>query len=218
MWPFFDLRVRTPRLELRLGTDADLLALAELAAAGIHDPDFMPFGFPWSDLPPDERGRSVLQFNWRQRAGLTPDDWSLDFVTVVDGKVVGTQGITARQFAILKVVHTGSWLGRAHQGTGIGKEMRAAVLHFAFAGLGAARAESGAWEDNHPSLGVSRALGYTEDGDEILPRRGIASRQIRLKLGRTDWETNRRDDIVIEGLEPCLPLLGGPDPDPSAER
>jgi hypothetical protein len=55
---------------------------------------------------------------------------------------------------------------------------------------------------------VSRALGYVEDGDDIALRRDAADRQIRLKLERAEWEKRRRDDIVIEGLEPCLPLLG----------
>ncbi len=35
---------------------------------------------------------------------------------------------------------TGSWLGRAHQGRGLGKEMRQAALHIIFAGLGAQQA------------------------------------------------------------------------------
>ena len=56
----------------------------------------------------------------------------------------------------MRSVATGSWLGLRHQGHGIGKEMRAAVLHFAFAGLGAIEALSGAWDDNKPSLGVER--------------------------------------------------------------
>ena len=30
----------------------------------------------------------------------------------------------------------------------------------------------------------------------------------RFKLERVDWERRRRDDIVIENLEPCLPLFG----------
>ena len=28
------------------------------------------------------------------------------------------------------------------------------------------------------------------------------------RLERADWELRRRDDITIEGLEPCLPLFG----------
>jgi RimJ/RimL family protein N-acetyltransferase len=86
--------------------------------------------------------------------------------------------------------------------------MRAAILHLAFAGLRAERATSGAFENNAPSLGVSRALGYVENGDDIGAPRGMPVRQIRLLLTRAAWEKNRRHDIRIHGLEPCLPMFG----------
>ena len=103
---------------------------------------------------------------------------------------------------------TGSWLTRSAQGRGLGKEMRAAVLHLAFAGLGAERAVSAAFEDNAASLAVSRSLGYVENGDGIHSRRGRPARRINLLLLRSEWERRRRDDIQIEGLEACLPLFG----------
>ena len=86
--------------------------------------------------------------------------------------------------------------------------MRAAVLHLAFDGLGAVFARSAAFADNAASLGVSRAMGYVIDGEELSLRRGTASRHLRLRLERAEWERRRRDDVVIEGLEPCLPILG----------
>jgi RimJ/RimL family protein N-acetyltransferase len=86
--------------------------------------------------------------------------------------------------------------------------MRAAILHLAFAGLGATRATSGAFENNAASLAVSRALGYVDNGDDIGAPRGTPMRQIRLLLIREIWEKNRRDNIQIHGLEPCLPMFG----------
>jgi hypothetical protein len=62
----------------------------------------------------------------------------------------------AQDFSLLRSVGTGSWLGTEYQGQGIGKEMRSAVLHLAFAGLGAQIARSGAYFDNEASLRVSR--------------------------------------------------------------
>ena len=50
-WPLFDLRVRTPRLELRYPSDDDLVALVDLARMGIHPPETMPFSTPWTDVP-----------------------------------------------------------------------------------------------------------------------------------------------------------------------
>lgn len=211
-WPLFDLRIRTPRLELRCPDDDDLVALATLAAQGVHPPDFMPFTTPWTTAPAGELERNMLQYHWRLRAELTPEQWDLAFVTVVDGEVVGSQGIGAKNFGVRRAFGTGSWLGRAHHGRGIGKEMRAAVLHFAFDGLGAVLAESSAFEDNAPSIAVSRALGYEDNGYGLSVRQGRADREIRFVMSRARWEERRRDDIVIEGLAPCLPLLVGEGP------
>jgi RimJ/RimL family protein N-acetyltransferase len=207
-WPLFDLRIVTPTIELRHADEDDIVALAALGAGGVHDPDWMPFAIPWTDAPSPQQERNSVQHYWLNRAQWTVDDWHCMFATVVDGAVVGTQAVSGLQFAARRVVVTGSWLGRDYQGRGIGKEMRAAVLHFAFAGLGATRAESGAWHDNGPSLGVSKALGYEENGDEIAMRRDEAQRQIRLKLTRGGWEQTRRGDIEIIGLDPCLEMFG----------
>jgi len=57
---------------------------------------------------------------------------------------------------------------------------------------------------------VSRALGYADNGDGLEPRRDRADRMVRFKIDRAAWERSRRDDIAVEGLEPCLELLGVP--------
>jgi RimJ/RimL family protein N-acetyltransferase len=105
-------------------------------------------------------------------------------------------------------VHTGSWLGRDHQGQGIGTQMRAAVLWLAFAGLGAESACSGAFEDNLASIAVSRKLGYQDDGIDRYVRRGEPVVSRRFRLDRQAWQDSRAVPAVIEGLEPCLPLFG----------
>ena len=63
-WPLLGLRLNTARLELRLPSDEELSELADLAAEGIHEPDRMPFVVPWTNLPPRERARSVVQHHW----------------------------------------------------------------------------------------------------------------------------------------------------------
>lgn len=207
-WPLLGLRVRTPRLELRIPSDQDLFALAALAEDGVHDPSLMPFASPWTDVPGRERGRSVLQWFWGKRAEFSAQKWDLGLVTVVGGAVVGTQSAFAADYAVLREAETGSWLGKRYHGRGIGTEMRAAVLHLMFAGLGAVSITSAAFADNAPSLAVSRKLGYREDGISRTVRRGEPATMIRLRLPREVWERRRRDDIEIEGLAPCLPLLG----------
>jgi RimJ/RimL family protein N-acetyltransferase len=115
---------------------------------------------------------------------------------------------SAADFPALREVRTGSWLGRAHQGRGIGKEMRSAVLHLAFEGLGAETARTDAWEDNLASLHVTRSLGYQEDGERRALRRGQPVRMLEFRMPRADWSATRRDDIVITGLDGCLDVLG----------
>jgi len=207
-WPLFDLRLRTPRLELRLPSDADLVELAGLAAGGIHDPAQMPFSVPWTDLPWPARERGLLQWNWSKRSTFAPDDWWFDLAVSDGTHLLGVQGLFAKQFPALRTVHTGSWLGRAHQGGGIGREMRAAILHFAFAGLGAEVARSEAFDENPSSQKVSLALGYRPDGTDRKSVRGAARELTRFRLDRAAWEASPRIPVRVEGLEACLPMFG----------
>ncbi len=207
-WPLANLRVATPRVELVYPDDAMLDALADLGASGIHDPSTMPFSFPWTDVPPPQQQHNTLQFYWRQRAELRPESWGIELAVLVDGSPVGVQGVHANDFAILRSVDTGSWLAQPFQGRGIGTEMRAAVLHLAFAGLGAVEATSGAFADNLASLAVSAKLGYEHAGERRVARRGEPARLVGLRLTRARWEARRRNDITVDGLDPCLSLLG----------
>ena len=167
VWPLFDLQVRTPRLELRYIDDEMATELALLAAKGIHPPDFMPFAMPWSEEPSPLLERNTMQFYWRCRAELSPAKWNIPLAVLVEGAVVGTTGLITHDFQVLRTFETGSWLGREHQGAGIGKEMRIATLHLGFLGFGAQRATTGAWEDNGPSLGVTNSLGYVANGHRV---------------------------------------------------
>ena len=148
-WPVLDLRLTTPRLELRLPTLDDLDELADRALEGVHDPERMPFGVPWTDVPAAELPGDVIRYQLGVIARWRAEQWCCNFVVVHEGRVIGTQDLSAHQFAVTREVHTGSWLGRVHQGKGLGTEMRAAVLHLAFAGLGALTATSSAFLDNH---------------------------------------------------------------------
>ncbi|TWP51581.1 GNAT family N-acetyltransferase [Lentzea tibetensis] len=207
-WPLRHLVIRTPRLELRPDDDAGLLELAELAAEGIHPSDEMPFAVAWTDAPPSELGLRMLQYYWAQRAALTSADWSVNFLIRIDGKVIGTQGLSALNFKVLQEVSSGSWLGRRYQGNGYGTEMRAAVLLFAFDHLGAVIARSAAWEKNAASNRVSEKLGYTREGTHRLAPRGEPLTHIYLRLDenrfqRPSWQ------VTVEGLADCVHLLTG---------
>ncbi|WP_030144831.1 GNAT family N-acetyltransferase [Spirillospora albida] len=209
-FPLLGLRLRTPRLELRLPSAEELAALAELAAGGIHDAGVMPFAVPWTDQAPEEVARSVVLHHWRELGAWRPDDWTLLLAVFLDGAVVGVQSVGARDLAVRREVATGSWLGRRYQGQGIGTEMRAAVLHLAFGGLDVQDATSAAFLDNHASEAVSRKLGYRPDGIERHVLRDALVIAGRMRLSRVEWERHRSVAVTVEGLEPCLPLMGVP--------
>ena len=209
VWPLFGLVVRTPRLELRLPREEEFPDFVALIDEGVHDPDTMPFFVPWTDREPVRRARETAQWLWQQRANWSPDKWTFTGAVFVEGRPVGMQDVGAEHFRTVRSVETGSWLGRAHQGQGIGREMRQAILHLAFAGLGAEEALSGAFEDNAASLATSRSVGYAENGEALAPPRDGSGRTIRFRMHRTTWEPRRRDDIEIEGLEACLDMFIG---------
>ena len=116
-----------------------------------------------------------------------------------DLDVVGVQEIGAKDFAVTRTVSTGSWIGRWYQGAGHGKATREAVLHLAFDGLGAERADTAAWVTNHASLGVSRSLGYRDNGTTTRAAEGKRVDQVNLTLSRTDWH-RPPENCVISGL------------------
>ncbi|MFJ1543654.1 GNAT family N-acetyltransferase [Streptomyces sp. NPDC088246] len=207
-WPLYGLRLRTPRLELRL-PDLELLdGLASVAVDGVHPPADMPFTVPWTDASPAECGKAVFQHVLATIANWSVRDWALSLAVLHEGQVVGRQDVMAKDFAITGEVSTGSWLGLAHQGQGIGTEMRAAALHLAFAGLGARTAVSAAMTDNPRSLGVSRRLGYLPDGMEVAGVRGVPVTLQRLRLDRARWEECRDVDVTVEGLDGCREEFG----------
>ena len=211
-WPLDGLRVRTPRMDVRPPDDALAVATGELARQGIHDPATMPFGMPWTDAPAEDIVRNTLQHYWLNRAQLRPEEWHLSLVAVVDGEVGGAGGWVAEQLGRRRTFETGSWMSRSLQGQGLGTEFRHACLHLGFAGLGAAVATTAAWHDNGASLGVTAKLPYEPNGEDVLLRREVADRMLKFRMTRAAWESVRRDDIAIEGLEPCLPLLGAGGP------
>lgn len=208
LWPLYDLRLRTPALELRLPTEDELVALCAVARAGIHDPAFMPFGVAWTDKPSPQFERDFLQFHWGVRARWSPANWTLTLAVFHDGEPMGLQDLGAENFAVLREVHTGSWLGKAFQGRGYGKQMRAAVLHLAFAELGAVVARSSAFTDNPASLAVSRALGYEPNGVSRVAPRGEPREHVALLLTRDRWDDRRYCDVEVTGLASCRDMFG----------
>lgn len=207
-WPLFDLRLRTPRLELRLPTDDDLLGLTRIARDGVHDLARSPFIVAWDELPSPAFERQFLLHWWHERGSWSPSDWKLGLAVIADGEPIGIQDVLATDFGRSRTVRTGSWLGRSFHGRGYGTEMRAAVLWFAFEELAAAVAESGYIDGNAASARVSEKLGYEPNGIRLMDARPGHERVERLL--RVTPETWHRDrvPVTIEGMDHCRGLFG----------
>ena len=193
-WPLHDLVLRTPDLELRGMTEAWATRLAAVVPTDLEHHPELAHASPAAD---------VLQAYWRNAGLWRPTSWVLELVVLRGGEPVGLQALEADDLAVRRVVDTHSWLVPAARGQGVGVQMRAAVLELAFAHLGAEHAVTEAWDDNGPSLGVSRRLGYRDNGVDV---HAGGRRMQRLLLSRADWRCPV--PVTVEGLEACLPLLG----------
>lgn len=207
VWPLFGLQLTTPRLVLRPITDDDLPAAVAAAASGVHEPGRNPFSTPWTELPHEELGPNMARWHWRCRAETTPESWTLLLGVWHGGALVGCQDIGAKDFATLKAVSTGSWLKRSVQGLGLGKEMRAAVVLYAFDWLGAEVAESDAAVWNAASLGVSRALGYDLNGVTRMSWGGTMEEVQKVRLSSQSF-SRPAWTLGVEGHAEAAAYLG----------
>lgn len=211
-WPLLDLRISTPRLELRLPNDDELSELAELAVRGVYRAGERPFFSRWAERPAAEVARKVVQQQWRKRGAWSADHWALELAVFLDdGRPIGFQEIRAKDFATLREVETSSWLGVEHQSRGYGTEMRRAVLHNAFAELGAQYALSASFVDNLSSVTVSRKLRYRPDGLQRDVREGKVLVTQRFRMSREDWEQLEQREpmqVTVVGIGPCRELFG----------
>lgn len=212
IWPFDGLSIRHEDFELRLPEPHELRELASLASRGVHDPDFMPFTYPWTDQEPAGVARSVMQYFWATQGAITPASWVLSLTFFKSGEVIGTGGLTANNFATLRTIETGSWIGLDFQGQGFGTVMRSMLVAFGLQHLQANQMTSAAIEQNTPSNAVSAKMGYRENGYDLVKSRGKTDRLVRYVLTHESWEKlepHLRPEIEVTGVEECLPLLIG---------
>lgn len=198
--PLLGLRVTAGPLELRGLLDDDLVRLAGVAERGIHDPDAMPFFFPWTLAPKDVFARNFVQYHWRTRAEFSAEKWDLNLGVWHEGELVGVQGFSTSNYLVTRTGETGSWLGQRYQGRGIGTAMRQVICAFIFDHLDAEEITSGAFLDNPASLAVSRKVGYRDNGRTRMKRRdGEMAVNQGLVLSREDLVRGEHPPEV-EGL------------------
>jgi RimJ/RimL family protein N-acetyltransferase len=208
LWGPFALRLRCGSLELRAVTDLDIPRLVDLALDGIHDPAQMPFAFPWTDAPRDQLPANTAAYYWNARATFSPAHWLLDLAVRVDGELVGVQGVSANDYLVVRSAETGSWLARRFQRRGIGTAMRQVVCALMFDHLGAVEVTSGAFVDNPASLGVSRKVGYIDNGTQRRQRRpGELAINRRLVL-TPDRFVRPPEPVEVEGMADLRRAIG----------
>ncbi|HET7174323.1 MAG TPA: GNAT family N-acetyltransferase [Nocardioidaceae bacterium] len=206
IWPPFALRVACGPIELRAIRDDDIPELVALVEGGIHHPDAMPFSFPWTTNP--DVVRETARYYWRNRSEFGPDKWSLQLVVRHRDEIVGIQGIETEHYLVTRTGETGSWLGQPHQGHGIGTLMRKVLCAFVFDHLEATEITSGAFTDNPASLGVSRKVGYVENGRERLQRRPGEVAEVQRLVLTPDRLVRPTDPLQVTGVAGLRGLLG----------
>lgn len=207
LYPPLGLVLTAGSLRMTTVSDEDIPGLVELALDGIHEPDQMPFYFPWSTAPREDLGRNMAQFYWLARAEFSRANWTLNLAVRHEGELVGCQDLVAMDFRVTRTAESGSWLAARHHGRAIGTAMRQAVCAFAFDHLGATEVTSGAFLDNPASLAVSEKVGYQKNGLERRHRRtGELAHLQRLSLFG-DYLV-RGEELTVEGVETLQTLLG----------
>jgi RimJ/RimL family protein N-acetyltransferase len=205
--PLHELRLKTPRLELRLGSREELVDLGHLAQEGIHPREEMPFEIPWTDRSGEPTFvEDFVAYHEDALRAWKPNDWSLNLLAFLKSRPIGSQSIRSEDFSTRREIDTGSWLGRAYQGQGLGTEMRTAALELAFRELGATAAVSGSVVGNESSKRVSEKLGYAVVGSSTIAPRGEPVTKYDLRIERETWQAPV--PVEIERAASCLALFG----------
>jgi RimJ/RimL family protein N-acetyltransferase len=212
-WPLFDLRLRCRDVQLAPVREADL---PDLAAREPDDYELDPRLEHWpAQSPRQNRQRLFRMTYWTALGTWSPRSWVLHLAVRAGAELVGVQTLEAADFPVLRTVDTASWLVPAARGRGIGVAMRTAVLGLAFDHLGALAAVSSARLGNAASLGVSRRIGYLDNGvGFVSDGHGRALLQ-HLRLPVEHWRYG--SEVTVTGLAACRAWFGAADPGPGGD-
>ena len=207
-WPLFGLRLRCGEVTLRPVREDDLPYLVAILPDDFEQDPRLE-GLPGLGAAADRR-RLFCQEYWRALGTWSPSSWKLHLAVGFEGKPVGVQTLEGEDFPALRTVDSASWLMPRVRGRGLGVAMRTAALGLAFEWLGAVAAVSSAVPENAASLGVSRHLGYLENGVGLVAAPGgrvVELRHLRLTVDR--WRSaGHGRSVSVSGFEACRPLFG----------
>jgi ribosomal-protein-alanine N-acetyltransferase len=189
------MRIVGPRLALRPPRMDDAGALFELG----RDPEVVRF-FSWG--PYRERAEAEA---FIERVLV---DRPHELLIVDSGdRPIGLTGLSELSERDGRAV-VGTWLGRAHWGSGANRESKALILHFAFRTLDLGRVSAYAHPDNARSLVALERVGFVREG--LLRgwhvHRGERRDVVMLGLLREEWEAGPLASVPVRVEAP--PRLG----------
>jgi len=149
-----DLRIAGPELVLRRATASDAQALFDLGS----DPEttrYMSWG-PYTEIGQAERFIDGMD-------GQVERGEELGLLVTRGNEILGLTAYTEPRPRDRSVV-IGTWLGKAHWGTGVNTESKALMAALAFRGMGVERLSVYAAVTNERSRGALAKVGFTEEG------------------------------------------------------
>jgi len=183
-------------LTLRYAEPADADALFALAS----DPDVTRW-FSWGPYVSVDEPRAYVE----RLAGERERGERLDFVIDhAERGVIGVTGLSELSRRDRRAM-VGTWLGRAHWGSGANAESKALILHLAFAICGLERVGAYSNPDNARSTRALERLGFRHEGVlRAWHRHGDTHHDVNIfGLLREDWRGAPFDvDVDVEGEPP----------------
>ncbi|WP_226830709.1 MULTISPECIES: GNAT family N-acetyltransferase [unclassified Brevibacterium] len=208
IWPPFGLNIRCGHMELSPVRESDYPELADIANGGVRRDDLPAFLVNWDSGTQEEIAQSIARYQWSTRANFRVDDWTIEFTVRVDGRAVGVQGVSAKDFVRTRSVSTGSWLALNEQGKGYGTRMRQTAVTTFTDHFGASEFHSGFFEGNAASRRVSEKLGYSPNGMKtIVAQDGQARMEHQVILPAEDIRRGQ-DPVEVVGAEVVRRFLG----------
>jgi ribosomal-protein-alanine N-acetyltransferase len=181
------LELRGPTLSLRFPVPEDAPALFRLAS----DPEVGSW-FSWGPYrDPEEPDRWIASLPELRESGT-----ALDFVVRRGDEPIGVIGLNERSVRDRRAM-VGTWLGRAHWGTGANAEAKALLCRLGFRTCGLERIGAYADVRNGRSLAALQALGWRHEGTlRRWHRHGDTALDVHiLGLLRDEWESSALADV-----------------------